>query len=153
MRLLCRHSLTVMSLLGTLGYQIFKMLDDRYIMNGWTRMARSVYESLVMQLSRRKDQEDAERYIMLYVKFRRVVRLVYSKDVLFKYADVITDHLIDEAGKGAEALAHLFGQGMVLNVDEATCPPTEGTCDTCFGRRKCCSSSNGFCLYWQRCNR
>ncbi|CAN0925070.1 Protein FAR-RED IMPAIRED RESPONSE 1 [Linum grandiflorum] len=118
MGLLCRHCLKVMDVLGSFGHVIFRTLDDQYVLKRWTRVARGAYDSYVVTLPRTKGDEDEEHYILLFAKFGRIVRAVYSEDSLYKYIDVVADQLIDRVGKGMEALAGLFSQGLVLTVPD-----------------------------------
>ncbi|CAN0885507.1 hypothetical protein LINGRAHAP2_LOCUS15133 [Linum grandiflorum] len=118
MGLLCMHCLKVMDVLGSFGHVIFRTLDDQYFLKRWTRVARGEYDSYIVSLPRTKGDEDEERYILLFAKFGRIVRAVYSKGSLYKYIDVVADQLIDRVGKGMEALVALFSQGIVLTVPD-----------------------------------
>ncbi|CAN0893431.1 hypothetical protein LINGRAHAP2_LOCUS18153 [Linum grandiflorum] len=118
MGLLCMHCLKVMDVLGSFGHVIFRTLDDQYVLKRWTRVAPGAYDSYVVSLPRMKGDEDEERYILLFAKFGWIVRAVYSEDSLYKYIDVVADQLIDRVGKGMEALAALFSQGLVLTVPD-----------------------------------
>ncbi|CAN0919738.1 hypothetical protein LINGRAHAP2_LOCUS31628 [Linum grandiflorum] len=114
--LLCRHCLKVMDVLGSFGHHVFQSLNDRYVVKRWSRVAKVGYASNVATLLRSKGEEDEERYIHLYAKFGRIVRAVYSEEGLYKYIDIVADNIIDKVDLGIDALAALFGQGMVLTV-------------------------------------
>ncbi|CAN1273536.1 hypothetical protein LINPERPRIM_LOCUS15086 [Linum perenne] len=49
MRLLCRHSLTVMHSLGTFGCVPFQDFPKEYIKDRWTREARDAFDDLIIQ--------------------------------------------------------------------------------------------------------
>ncbi|CAN0906276.1 Protein FAR1-RELATED SEQUENCE 5 [Linum grandiflorum] len=85
--LLCRHSLTVMFHLGSFGHDQLKVLHDRYIIKRWIRMAKAGFDSPIIKLPHTKEEEDEQWYIMLFAKFGRVVRAVYSEDTLYPYID------------------------------------------------------------------
>ncbi|CAN0899106.1 hypothetical protein LINGRAHAP2_LOCUS20070 [Linum grandiflorum] len=81
-------------------------------------VAKVGYASNVATLLCSNGEEDEERYILLYAKFGRIVRVVYSEEALYKYIDVVTDNIIEMVDLGMDALAALFGQGMVLTVSD-----------------------------------
>ncbi|CAN0838350.1 hypothetical protein LINGRAHAP2_LOCUS2111 [Linum grandiflorum] len=66
--------------LGTFGHNQFKVHHDHYINKRWTSMARAGFDSVIINLPRTKEEVDEQRYIMLFAKFGRVVRVVYSED-------------------------------------------------------------------------
>ncbi|CAN0920181.1 Protein FAR1-RELATED SEQUENCE 7 [Linum grandiflorum] len=118
--LLCRHCFKVMDVLGSFRHLVFQSLNDRYVLKRWSRVAKLGYASNVATLLRSKGEEDEERYILLYAKFGRTVRVVYSEEALYKYVDVVADDIIDRVDLGMDVLAALFGQGMVLTVPDNT---------------------------------
>ncbi|CAN0884287.1 hypothetical protein LINGRAHAP2_LOCUS14795 [Linum grandiflorum] len=105
-----------MDVLGSFNHHVFQSLNDRYVVKRWSRVAKVGYASNVVTLLCIKGEDDEERYILLYAKFGRIVRAVYSEEALYKYVDVVADNIIDRLDLGMDASAALFGQGIVLTV-------------------------------------
>ncbi|CAN0884123.1 hypothetical protein LINGRAHAP2_LOCUS14750 [Linum grandiflorum] len=82
--LLWRHYLKVMDVFGSFGHFVFQSLNDWYVLKCWSRVAKVGYASTVATLLRSKCEEDEERYILLYAKFGRIVKVVYLEEALYK---------------------------------------------------------------------
>ncbi|CAN1822860.1 hypothetical protein LINPERHAP1_LOCUS30123 [Linum perenne] len=72
--ILCRHSLTVMHILGTFGNAKFKTLDQRYIKDRWTRSAKRNLVSLIISRPLTRGEESEQRYTRMFSKFGFIIR-------------------------------------------------------------------------------
>ncbi|CAN1346885.1 hypothetical protein LINPERPRIM_LOCUS40907 [Linum perenne] len=84
MRLLCRHSLTIMHSLGTFGCVPFQDLPKEYIKDRWTREARDAYDDLIIQrpLTRvEEDDECGQKAMELANILKETLRIVHDEPV------------------------------------------------------------------------
>ncbi|CAN1331200.1 hypothetical protein LINPERPRIM_LOCUS35236 [Linum perenne] len=88
MRLLCRHSLTVMHFLGTFGCVPFQDLPKEYIKDRWTREARDAYDDLIIQRPLTRVEEDDEWYVRSSAEFGSMVRKAVRCDRLRPIVDM-----------------------------------------------------------------
>ncbi|CAN1305103.1 hypothetical protein LINPERPRIM_LOCUS26419 [Linum perenne] len=72
--ILCRHSLTVMRMLGTFGNEKFKTLDQKYIKDRWTRGAKRNLMSLIIPRPLTRGEESEQRYTRIFAKFGFIIR-------------------------------------------------------------------------------
>ncbi|CAN1143365.1 hypothetical protein LINPERPRIM_LOCUS26484 [Linum perenne] len=70
----CRHSLTIMHMLGTFGNEKFKTLDQRYIKDRWTRGAKRNLVSLIIPRPLTRGEESEQRYTRIIAKFGFIIR-------------------------------------------------------------------------------
>ncbi|CAN0907121.1 Protein FAR-RED IMPAIRED RESPONSE 1 [Linum grandiflorum] len=93
MGILCRHSLTVMQIQATFGYDKFSTLPDAYILFRWTRGVRTAYAYLYVARPLTREEEEEERYVRLHAKFGSIVRAVYRIEELQQFINTIADTL------------------------------------------------------------
>ncbi|CAN1225088.1 hypothetical protein LINPERPRIM_LOCUS2416 [Linum perenne] len=111
MRLLCRHSLTVMHSLGTFGCVPFQDLLKEYIKDRWTREARESYDDLIIRRPLNRVEEDDEWYVRSSVEFGSIVRKAVRCGRLRPIVDM-----------KAKELADILKQTLLIVDDE----PVEG---------------------------
>ncbi|CAN1242373.1 hypothetical protein LINPERPRIM_LOCUS5325 [Linum perenne] len=95
MRLLCRHTLTVMHLLGMFGCAPFQDLPKEYIKDRWTGEARDAYDDLIIQRPLTRVEEDDEWFVRSSAEFGEIVRKAVRCDKLRPIVDMKAKELAD----------------------------------------------------------
>ncbi|CAN1158689.1 Protein FAR1-RELATED SEQUENCE 5 [Linum perenne] len=123
--ILCRHSLTVMHMLGTFGNAKFKTLDQRYIKDRWTRSAKRNLVSLIIPRPLTRGEESEQRYTRIFAKFGFIIRAALPILEVSEMVEVAGDALAEQV-KQALALyeAPRGGVNTFSAGNEATPPAT-----------------------------
>ncbi|CAN1823909.1 hypothetical protein LINPERHAP1_LOCUS30567 [Linum perenne] len=94
--ILCRHSLTVMHILGTFGNAKFKTLDHRYIKDRWTRSAKCNLVLLIIPRPLTRGEESEQRYTRMFAKFGFIIRAALPILEVSKMVDAAGDALAEQ---------------------------------------------------------